>query len=216
MSIASGYGPNWSTDESRGLDAQRRIAELEQQLAAAQAEIAKWEEKNRHWELNSLSRIVEQLAAAQAEARELRAELARVSARADRYGATLRVILKRGHDHISTSRLQMLAQWSYRNASEVVQMLEADRDALSQRAGQHGPLAVADHCGECSEPEPECVCGEHPAAVDGSDAQAAEIEALRAERDALLDALRQIAEWPDGGNLYGQEKIKRFAQHTID
>src|SRR5690606_38216024 len=64
--------------------------------------------------------------------------------------------------------------------------------------------------------EPECVCGEHPAAVDGSDAQAAEIEALRAERDALLDALRQIAEWPDGGNLYGQEKIKRFAQHTID
>lgn len=72
MSIASGYGPDWSTDESRGLDAQRRIAELEQQLAAAQAEIAKWEEKNRHWELNSLSRIVEQLAAAQAEARELR------------------------------------------------------------------------------------------------------------------------------------------------
>ena len=41
MSIASGYGPNWSTDESRGLDTQRRIAELEQQLAAAQAELAR-------------------------------------------------------------------------------------------------------------------------------------------------------------------------------
>lgn len=44
----------------------------------------------------------------------------------------------------------------------------------------------------------------------------AALEAARAERDALLDALRQIAEWPDGGNRYGQEKIKRFAQHTID
>lgn len=52
---------------------------------------------------------------------------------------------------------------------------------------------------------------EHAAA-----AQAAEIEVLRAERDALLDAMRQIAEWPDGGNRYGQEKIKRFAQAAID
>ena len=42
------------------------------------------------------------------------------------------------------------------------------------------------------------------------------IRALLDERDALLDALRQIAEWPDGGNRYGQEKIKRFAQAAID
>lgn len=48
------------------------------------------------------------------------------------------------------------------------------------------------------------------------DQLAAALEAAREEREALLDALRQIAEWPDGGNLYGQEKIKRFAQHTID
>lgn len=68
-------------------------------------------------------------------------------------------------------------------------------------------------------------------------AQATEIEALRAEvalerglkADAiracalaniraklLADALRQIAEWPDGGNRYGQENIKRFAKAAID
>ena len=42
------------------------------------------------------------------------------------------------------------------------------------------------------------------------------IRELLAERDALLDALRQITEWPDGGNSYGQENIKRFAQAAID
>lgn len=42
------------------------------------------------------------------------------------------------------------------------------------------------------------------------------IRELMAERDALLDALRQITEWPDGGNRYGQENIKRFAQAAID
>jgi len=41
-------------------------------------------------------------------------------------------------------------------------------------------------------------------------------QAPAANADALLDALRQIAEWPDGGERYGQEKIKRFAQHAID
>jgi len=39
---------------------------------------------------------------------------------------------------------------------------------------------------------------------------------LSAETEALLDALRQITEWPDGGSFYGQENIKRFAQATID
>lgn len=47
-------------------------------------------------------------------------------------------------------------------------------------------------------------------------AQVAEIKTLLVEVDELLDALRQIAEWPDGGNRYGQENIKRFARHTID
>ena len=42
------------------------------------------------------------------------------------------------------------------------------------------------------------------------------IRELLAERDALLGALRQITEWPDGGNSYGQENIKRFAQAAID
>jgi len=28
--------------------------------------------------------------------------------------------------------------------------------------------------------------------------------------------LHQIAEWPDGGNRYGQESIKRFAQAAIE
>lgn len=44
----------------------------------------------------------------------------------------------------------------------------------------------------------------------------AENERLRAAFEELLDALRQIAEWPDGGNRYGQDKIKRFAQAAID
>lgn len=43
-----------------------------------------------------------------------------------------------------------------------------------------------------------------------------EVEALQAEIERLLDALRQIEEWPDGGNLYGQEKIKRFARAALD
>ena len=42
------------------------------------------------------------------------------------------------------------------------------------------------------------------------------MEQLLAENEALLDALRQITEWPDGGNRYGQENIKRFAQAAID
>lgn len=62
MSIASGYGPNWTTAESRGLDAQRRIAELEQQLAAAQAEARNWKriaEDATHVEREELSRVRE-------------------------------------------------------------------------------------------------------------------------------------------------------------
>lgn len=47
MSIASGYGPKrWTTTvESRGLDAQQRIAELEQQLVAVQTEVRELREK---------------------------------------------------------------------------------------------------------------------------------------------------------------------------
>ena len=41
------------------------------------------------------------------------------------------------------------------------------------------------------------------------------MEQLLAENEALLDALRQITEWPDGGNRYGQENIKRFAQAAM-
>lgn len=40
-------------------------------------------------------------------------------------------------------------------------------------------------------------------------------DALSAAPD-LLDALRKIAAWPNGGNRYGQENIKRFAQAAID
>lgn len=69
MSIASGYGPNWTTAEGRAVELQRRVVELEKQLAAAQAKLAEWEEKNRQWEMTSLCRIVEQRDAAQAEAR---------------------------------------------------------------------------------------------------------------------------------------------------
>jgi hypothetical protein len=60
---------------------------------------------------------------------------------------------------------------------------------------------------------PDGPCRERYAA---SECQALAAQAPAANADALLDALRQIAEWPDGGNLYGQGKIKRFAQHAID
>ena len=53
---------------------------------------------------------------------------------------------------------------------------------------------------------------EHERAVE---ALRAEVDVLKAENEALLDALRQITEWPDGGNRYGQENIKRFALAAI-
>ena len=42
---------------------------------------------------------------------------------------------------------------------------------------------------------------------------------LETERDEaraqLLAALSEIADWPDGGNQYGQSNIKRFATETL-
>ena len=49
-----------------------------------------------------------------------------------------------------------------------------------------------------------------------NEALRAEVDVLKAENKRLLDALRQITEWPDGGNRYGQENIKRFAKAAID
>ena len=71
---------------------------------------------------------------------------------------------------------------------------------------------------------PVCTVNWHPDERHGHGTRAAYIAAcdpdtireLLAERDALLDALRQITEWPDGGNRYGQENIKRLAQAAID
>lgn len=37
----------------------------------------------------------------------------------------------------------------------------------------------------------------------------------RAAVEELLCALRQIAEWPDGGKHYGQSNIKRFAREVV-
>jgi hypothetical protein len=78
---------------------------------------------------------------------------------------------------------------------------------------------VTDDCGRMpDDPTHKCVFVDmRPAEFQALLREAADaLEAARVEREALLDALRQIAEWPDGGNRYGQEKIKRFAQHTID
>lgn len=49
----------------------------------------------------------------------------------------------------------------------------------------------------------------------GAYVRAEDYDALRNASEVLLDALRQITEWPDGGDRYGQEKIKRFAQAAI-
>lgn len=37
----------------------------------------------------------------------------------------------------------------------------------------------------------------------------------RDEASELRAALERIADWPDGGNLYGQANIKRFAADTL-
>lgn len=181
MSIASGYGPNWTTAEGRAVELQRRVVELEQQLAAARAEAREWQrvateqaqihaddtsrleaENQRlraevrdvlanldapddmdvisaaHFVAGSLSTAEEALEAAQAEARGLRAELARVR--------------------------ELAAKWraAPQNPDEPLLAMAADEleAALSQAAEQHDPLAVSDRCGECGEPEPECVCDE--------------------------------------------------------
>lgn len=51
--------------------------------------------------------------------------------RASRYSYALREVLSRHHDHVSTSRLQILAGWNYRNAQDVVDMLNADIRAMT-------------------------------------------------------------------------------------
>lgn len=61
-----------------------------------------------------------------------------------------------------------------------------------------------------------CTYQNSPDAYGLKSAPAAEDSAKDAGDAALLDALRQIAAWPDGGERYGQEKIKRFAQDAID
>lgn len=41
------------------------------------------------------------------------------------------------------------------------------------------------------------------------------IDQLQARCDELEESLEQIAMWPDGGNTYGQEKIKGFASRIL-
>lgn len=72
MSIASGYGPDWTTEGGRVVELQRRVVELEQQLAVTRAEA---QERSAHVTVELQRRVVEleqQLAVAQAEAREWR------------------------------------------------------------------------------------------------------------------------------------------------
>ena len=90
-----------------------------------------------------------------------------------------------------------------------------------------GPWALKDgrtDVVENAQGYPVCIAHHHPYELYGHGARAAyisacdpdTIRALLEERDALLDALRQITEWPDGGNSYGQGNIKRFAKAAID
>lgn len=132
------------------------VENLRQQLAAAQAEVRELQRVQSdvlanldapddmdvisaaHFVAGSLSTAEEALEAAQAEARELRAELARVR--------------------------ELPAKWraAPQNPDEPLLAIAADEldAALSQPAEQHDPLAVSDHCGECGEHEPECACDE--------------------------------------------------------
>lgn len=199
-----------------------RLAELEAELARLQEDKARLEQVQSdvlanldaapddmdvisaaHFVAGSLSTAEEALEAAQAEVRELRAELARVrelcpeviafahlmqhklnmNAHKDGEGWGRDSSGKRGWKSCSP---QFLMDKLYEEVLELtiaihegdsaksirqeaadvgnIAMMLADVcGALSQPAEQHDPLAVSDHCPECSEPEPECVCGEQPA-----------------------------------------------------
>lgn len=43
----------------------------------------------------------------------------------------------------------------------------------------------------------------------------AALQAERARGEKFEAALQKIADWPDGGNTYGQANIKRFAARTL-
>lgn len=130
-----------------------------------------------HFVAGSLHTAEEALEAAQAEARELRAELARVWEDRNRYlhaarcaygllwqeladtervREARRLLLEALPDEERKCGIHYAMQRAGLTEAEIVA-------ALSQAAEQHDPLAVSDHCPECSEPEPECVCGEQPA-----------------------------------------------------
>lgn len=42
------------------------------------------------------------------------------------------------------------------------------------------------------------------------------VQELIFECEKLVESLREIAAWPDGGSTYGQEKIKAFANATLE
>lgn len=124
-----------------------------------------------------IERLTAERDAAQAEVRELRAELARVREDRNRYlhaarcaygllwqeladtervREARRLLLEALPDEERKCGIHYAMQRAGLTEAEIVA-------ALSQPAEQHDPLAVSDHCPECSEPEPECVCGEQPA-----------------------------------------------------
>lgn len=131
------YGPDWTTAEARGHDAQRRIAELEQQLAATQAEALELREKLEHVRGCALR--------SSGQAFEWRDQLIELREVGQRLARKWRGLADK-HKTIG------------------VLSCAIELEKLVSPAPSHDPLAVSDHCPDCSEPEPECVCDEQPPA----------------------------------------------------
>jgi len=95
-----------------------------------------------------------------------------------------------------------------RQTARMLDVLQAECARL------HQELIDAQALQQDADPCPQCIPGGVCKTPKCGRLLAAQAPA--AAGDALLDALRQIAAWPDGGNRYGQANIKRFAQDVID
>lgn len=206
------------------------VENLRQQLAAAQAEARELRrrveeaERNYQWmveraadqHLNGYRELARRAADAEnvadglrTKVQELRAEaqvLRERSAHVDR--AATRLAVKKDALAQALARVRELpAKWraAPQDPNEPLLAMAADEldAALSQAGEQHDPLAVSDHCPECSEPEPECACDERDtctncggSGVGGYHVHAPQEDAVEALRCEACDGFGFIEHGP--------------------
>lgn len=115
-------------------------------------------------------------------------------------------------DHFAAAMKEKLAQARAKGRSGWHECDPADLSAMLREHVEKGdPRDVANFCMFLWS------LGKPISAAQQDAADAARCRGLRgANADALFKALHKIAAWPDGGEHYGQEKIKRFAQDAVD